>query len=97
MDENYDRQKGWAKFPFEGLPSETLGRNVFVTVLDDKLGFDLIEREPYLADVAMFSTDYLRSFRLWPDTAASSSSAPRTATRRRRRRSSPATRCGRSG
>jgi predicted TIM-barrel fold metal-dependent hydrolase len=69
MDENYDRQKGWANFPFEGLPSATLGRNIFVTVLDDKLGFDLIEREPYLADVAMFSTDYPHSFCLWPDTA----------------------------
>jgi predicted TIM-barrel fold metal-dependent hydrolase len=68
MDEVYDRQKNWAHLPFDGPPSDALGRNVFVTVLDDRLGFELVEREPYLADVAMFSTDYPHSFCLWPDT-----------------------------
>ena len=70
MDECYEKQKGWANFPFDHLPSETLGKNIFVTVLDDKLGFDLVAREPYLADTALFSTDYPHSFCLWPDTAA---------------------------
>ena len=32
------------------------------------LGFELVEKEPYLADAAMFSTDYPHSFCLWPDT-----------------------------
>jgi predicted TIM-barrel fold metal-dependent hydrolase len=68
MDENWERQKGWANFPFEHRPSDVLGKNVFVTVLDDKLGFDMIKTEPYLADTAMFSLDYPHSFCLWPDT-----------------------------
>jgi predicted TIM-barrel fold metal-dependent hydrolase len=69
MDENWERQKGWANFPFTHRPSAVLGKNVFVTVLDDKLGFDMIKTEPYLADTAMFSLDYPHSFCLWPDTA----------------------------
>ena len=70
MDQCFHQQKGWARFPFEHLPSETLGRNVFVTVLDDKLGFDMCASEPYLADMALFSTDYPHSVCLWPDTPA---------------------------
>jgi predicted TIM-barrel fold metal-dependent hydrolase len=69
MDECFEKQKGWAKFPIDTLPSETLGKNVFITVLDDKLGFDLVKTEPYLADLALFSTDYPHSICLWPDTA----------------------------
>ncbi|MDG2004556.1 MAG: amidohydrolase family protein [Novosphingobium sp.] len=68
MDECWEKQKGWAQFPFDHRPSDVIGKNVFVTVLDDKLGFDLIKDEPYLADTAMFSTDYPHSFCLWPDT-----------------------------
>jgi predicted TIM-barrel fold metal-dependent hydrolase len=48
-------------------PTEYLGRNLFVTVLDDYMGFELIERYPYLADTAMFSTDYPHSVTLWPN------------------------------
>jgi predicted TIM-barrel fold metal-dependent hydrolase len=68
MEHSWNVQKGWANFPFKHHPCEPLGKNVFVTVLDDKLGFDLVEREPYLADMAMFSTDYPHSFCLWPNT-----------------------------
>ena len=68
MDQCWELQKGWANFPFDHRPSDTLGKNIFVTVLDDKLGFDMIATEPYLADTAMFSTDYPHSFCLWPDT-----------------------------
>ena len=68
MDQCWERQKGWANFPFEGPPSKVIGKNVFVTVLDDQLGFDMIADKPYLADTAMFSTDYPHSFCLWPDT-----------------------------
>lgn len=68
MDESYEKQKGWANFPFAHRPSAVLGKNVFVTVLDDKFGFDLVAAEPYLADTALFSTDYPHSFCLWPDT-----------------------------
>ena len=69
MDDLYELQKGWARFPFDGPPSRFLGRNVFVSVLDDKLGFDLVERDPYLADTALFSLDYPHSVCLWPNTA----------------------------
>jgi predicted TIM-barrel fold metal-dependent hydrolase len=68
MDDSYEKQKGWAKFPFDTLPSETIGKNVFVTVLDDHVGFDMIKSDPVLADTALFSTDYPHSFCLWPDT-----------------------------
>ncbi|MGB8365954.1 MAG: amidohydrolase family protein [Rhizomicrobium sp.] len=69
MNECFEKQKGWAKFPIEELPGEALGRNVFVTVLDDKLGFDLVASESWLADVALFSLDYPHSICLWPGTA----------------------------
>lgn len=68
MDDMYELQKGWARFPFEGPPSRFLGRNVFVTVLDDKNGFDQVANEPILADTALFCTDYPHSVCLWPDT-----------------------------
>jgi predicted TIM-barrel fold metal-dependent hydrolase len=48
-------------------PTEHLGRNLFVTVLDDQIGFDLVAAHPYLADTAMFSSDYPHSVTLWPD------------------------------
>jgi predicted TIM-barrel fold metal-dependent hydrolase len=50
-------------------PSELLGENLFVTVLDDDLGFRMITRQlcPELADCSMFSTDYPHSVCLWPD------------------------------
>jgi predicted TIM-barrel fold metal-dependent hydrolase len=69
MDDIYTKQKSWAKFGTEELPSKTLGRNVFVTVLDDEVGFDLVGTYPYLADVALFSLDYPHSLCLWPNSA----------------------------
>ena len=48
-------------------PTEHLGRNLFVTVLDDQIGFDLVAAHPYLADTAMFSSDYPHSVTLWPN------------------------------
>lgn len=70
MDDQFQRQRGWAKFPIDNLPSEALGKNVFVTVLDDKVGFDLVQSDPMMADVALFSIDYPHSVCLWPDTAS---------------------------
>jgi predicted TIM-barrel fold metal-dependent hydrolase len=68
LDEVFEKQKGWAKFGTEEAPSETLGRNIFITVLDDKLGFDLVATYPKMADLALFSTDYPHSICLWPNT-----------------------------
>jgi predicted TIM-barrel fold metal-dependent hydrolase len=50
-------------------PSECLGRNLFVTVLDDDIGFRMISTgfAPELADCSMFSTDYPHSVCLWPN------------------------------
>jgi len=47
-------------------PTEHLGRNLFVTVLDDHVGFDLVHHHPYLADTALYSSDYPHSVTLWP-------------------------------
>jgi hypothetical protein len=48
-------------------PTEHMGRNLFVTVLDDQVGFDLVNDHPWLADCAMYSTDYPHSVTLWPN------------------------------
>lgn len=69
LDDIFQKQKGWARFGLETLPSETLGKNVFVTVLDDEVGFKQVPSERYLADVALFSLDYPHSLCLWPDSA----------------------------
>ena len=68
LDMVYEKQKGWAKFGTEETPSECMGRNIFFTVLDDKVGFDLVKDHPKMADLALFSTDYPHSICLWPDT-----------------------------
>jgi predicted TIM-barrel fold metal-dependent hydrolase len=53
----------------ERRPSECLGENLFVTVLDDDLGFKMIADGtfPRLADCSLFSTDYPHSVCLWPE------------------------------
>jgi len=48
-------------------PTELLGRNLFVTVLDDHVGFRLMPDYPWLVDAAMYSTDYPHSVTLWPN------------------------------
>jgi predicted TIM-barrel fold metal-dependent hydrolase len=50
-------------------PTEHLGRNLFVTVLDDEVGFKLVGDYPWLADCAMYSTDYPHSVTLWPNSS----------------------------
>jgi predicted TIM-barrel fold metal-dependent hydrolase len=47
-------------------PVDHMGTNLFVTVLDDAVGFDLIASHPWLADCAMWSSDYPHSVTLWP-------------------------------
>jgi predicted TIM-barrel fold metal-dependent hydrolase len=48
-------------------PTDHLGKNLFVTVLDDEVGFKLVDDYPWLADCAMYSTDYPHSVTLWPN------------------------------
>ncbi len=69
LDQCFEQQKSWARFPIDSQPSAVLGKNVFVAVLDDMVGFDFVNKDPQLADMAMFSVDYPHSICLWPDTA----------------------------
>jgi predicted TIM-barrel fold metal-dependent hydrolase len=69
MDQNFEQQRHWANLPIERRPSEYVGRNVFVTTLDDQYGFNAIRQDPSLADAVMFSIDYPHSVTLWPNSA----------------------------
>jgi predicted TIM-barrel fold metal-dependent hydrolase len=66
FDNPYYRSTGGVRI--DRRPSERLGENLFVTVLDDDLGFRMIREgfAPELADCAMFSSDYPHSVCLWP-------------------------------
>ena len=48
-------------------PTELMGRNLFVTVLDDHVGFKLMREYPWIADASMYSSDYPHSVTLWPN------------------------------
>lgn len=68
MDDQFRNQQAMGTLAVTRPPSEVLGRNVFVTVLDDHVGFRMTAGDyPWLADVAMFSTDYPHSVCLWPE------------------------------
>jgi predicted TIM-barrel fold metal-dependent hydrolase len=69
MDHTLDTEGAWAGVDLGRKPSEFLGENVFVTILDDHVGFDLMRAGfPRLADTCMFSSDYPHSVTLWPNT-----------------------------
>jgi len=69
MEQNFDvrSELGDASVAADKRPTDHLGTNLFVTVLDDYVGFRLVEQYPWMADVAMFSSDYPHSVTLWPD------------------------------
>jgi predicted TIM-barrel fold metal-dependent hydrolase len=67
LDQNFEQQRHWASLPFDTAPSATIGRNVFVTALDDWVGFAGIRDDPTLADAVMYSIDYPHSVSLWPN------------------------------
>ena len=64
------RQHGyWADWPMQRKPSEYLGRNVFVTGLDDVEGFrQACLGNPIVARSAMFSIDYPHEITLFGNT-----------------------------
>jgi len=66
MDQSYERQQKWAELTFNAVPSSYLGKNVFVTIVDDFLGYKLANDDSVLASAAMFSSDYPHSQTLWP-------------------------------
>jgi len=66
MDQNYEQQRHWAELPFDRPPSSYAGTNVFVTTLDDHVGFAATREDPRMADAVMYSIDYPHSVTLWP-------------------------------
>ena len=66
MEQEYERQRHWANPPITESPSTFVGRNVFVTALDDFVGFELARTDDVLARCIMFSSDYPHSTTLWP-------------------------------
>jgi hypothetical protein len=71
MDDEFQRQAAWAPMAISEKPSAFCGRNVFVTGLDDRVGFDLMkaggEYGRRLVEMSMFSSDYPHSVTLWPN------------------------------
>jgi predicted TIM-barrel fold metal-dependent hydrolase len=68
MDQQVVNQQAMQEITMERPPSEYLGTNVFVTILDDDFGFRLIAQgEPRLAESVLFSSDYPHSVTLWPN------------------------------
>lgn len=71
MDQELATGGAMHDLPLSRRPSELLGENVFVTILDDDIGFKLMaDGYPGLADAAMYSTDYPHSVTLWPHSEA---------------------------
>jgi predicted TIM-barrel fold metal-dependent hydrolase len=67
MDHTLTTEGAWGGVSLQRSPSEYLGENVFVTILDDHVGFDLMRAGfPRLTEACMFSTDYPHSVTLWP-------------------------------
>ena len=66
MEEEYERQRHWAKPPLETNPSEFVGTNLFVSVLNDRTGFAAARHDDLVAAAALFSTDYPHSTTLFP-------------------------------
>ncbi len=68
MDHTLDTEGSWAGVSLARKPSEYVGDNVTVTVLDDDVGFALMRAGyPRLTDACMWSTDYPHSVTLWPN------------------------------
>jgi predicted TIM-barrel fold metal-dependent hydrolase len=47
-------------------PADSVGTNVFVTVLADRIGFKLAREDERLANAMLYSIDYRHSITLWP-------------------------------
>lgn len=66
MDQQAELQKSWSELTGEMKPSDFVGRNLFVTTLNDAIGFRLIPDYPAMQRAVMYSTDYPHSVSLWP-------------------------------
>lgn len=68
MEQEFERQRHWAKPPLSTPPKSFVGSNLFVSILDDFVGFDDAKHDPAVAAASMFSTDYPHSTTLFPKT-----------------------------
>jgi predicted TIM-barrel fold metal-dependent hydrolase len=69
MDEQWalGNDTGWNKVPAKRPPSTYVGDNIFVTVLDDALGFSMAHENLMMQNAGMYSTDYPHSITTWPN------------------------------
>jgi predicted TIM-barrel fold metal-dependent hydrolase len=72
MEQNFDvrQEMGDASLDPMQRPTDYMGKNLFVTTLDDTVGFELAASHPWLVDCAMWSSDYPHSVTLWPNSRA---------------------------
>ena len=71
MEQNLDIRSGMdATADTQQSPTELLGKNLFVTILNDHVGFKLMRDYPYIADASLYSSDYPHSVTLWPNSRA---------------------------
>jgi hypothetical protein len=69
MEQVVQQHGYWADWPMQSNPSSYLGKNVFVTGLDDVEGFRLArEGNELIARTAMFSIDYPHEITLFGST-----------------------------
>lgn len=68
MEQNYEIRSELkdATIATQRRPVDHMGTNLFVTILNDAVGFELVAGHPWLADCAMWSSDYPHSVTLWP-------------------------------
>jgi predicted TIM-barrel fold metal-dependent hydrolase len=68
MDQEFERHRHWSNMPLHTPPSEFLGKNLFVSVLDDFVAFEDAQHDERVAAACLFSTDYPHSTTLYPHT-----------------------------
>jgi predicted TIM-barrel fold metal-dependent hydrolase len=69
MEQNFEIRSGLGDSALakQNRPTHYMGKNLFVTIIDDAVGFDLVPKHPWLADTAMWSSDYPHSVSAWPN------------------------------
>ncbi|MFK7896719.1 MAG: amidohydrolase family protein [Myxococcota bacterium] len=69
MEQNFEIRSGLGDDALKAQkrPTDYMGENLFVTILDDAVGFGLIPTHPWLAQAAMWSSDYPHSVSTWPN------------------------------
>jgi predicted TIM-barrel fold metal-dependent hydrolase len=69
MEQNFDVRDGLGDETLSAMkrPTDYMGKNLFVTVLDDEVGFQLAGQHQWMVDSALWSSDYPHSVSLWPN------------------------------